>query len=794
MSIKKGTVTIASSTPVTEWGSVEGTLSDQVDLNNALLEKANLLSPEFTGTPTVPLASQETDNNQIASTKFVHNAIETVMENIEKLPDQLGQSGKFLTTNGAYASWGNIPAELPSQLGQSGKVLSTNGSTAQWIEYSPTPDTDGTTVSINSSDKLQAIGTIEKNTSSVKYDWVGTYDEWVAGRTNNSIPDSWICYITDDYVQSTVTHNIGDIFYSLRTEDIMNGAVVCNGAEYDINDYSEGSNSLKSLLDGGKIPYVSIATFDATVTSKGSCRCFGYDSGSTFKVPKLNDVFVECGTANSANEFIDAGLPNITGNTGNPKTLTNTAEIGTPQGALYVYSQTSNDYGHTSAGTSGRWALGFDASRSNQIYGNSDTVQPNAVKYRAFIQIANEAPESALQTVSSVVNDVTTLQEEMTETLKYKNITNCITEIPQDIKLEIDTTNNTITLKAGSKVYIPNGFEQDGTTPKFDIYTLTSDIVKTDFGSGSGTQFLTVQNTNYLYAALVSDSGSGTSTSSTNGFYYRTDLNTIYPNNDTTKSKQSFPVAIITKTNGSVTSIDQVFNGFGYIGSTIFVLPGVKGLVPNGRNADGSLKSLETGPNNVLVYNLQQDTTTANIYLSTNYTSVWYYHDDYVSETLPNEIYSHVYIPSKNEYWYTTDTVNYARCYEFPIATISFTNGVIKSFEPRTPFKALDYNDRKTITSWSMPSNKYIDLTSTSGSTFTAPSNGYVVFKNNNTGTSNVQAYIENQTKNMISTVSSYYNNGGGFLPVNKGDIIYLYKNSGVSVIYYRFIYAEGEI
>ena len=31
MSIKKGTVTIASSTPVTEWGSIEGTLSDQTE-------------------------------------------------------------------------------------------------------------------------------------------------------------------------------------------------------------------------------------------------------------------------------------------------------------------------------------------------------------------------------------------------------------------------------------------------------------------------------------------------------------------------------------------------------------------------------------------------------------------------------------------------------------------------------------------------------------------------------------------------------------------------------------------
>ena len=38
-------------------------------------------------------------------------------------------------------------------------------------------------------------------------------------------------------------------------------------------------------------------------------------------------------------------------------------------------------------------------------------------------------------------------------------ITNCITEIPQDIKLELN--NGILTLKAGSKVYVPNGFETD---------------------------------------------------------------------------------------------------------------------------------------------------------------------------------------------------------------------------------------------------------------------------------------------------------------------------------------------
>ena len=105
MTIKKGNITIASSTPTTEWGSIDGTLSDQVDLKNALDTKAPTLSPTLTGIPTAPTAQQGTNTNQIATTKFVKTEINTAIENIDVLPSQTGQSGKFLTTNGTVASW-----------------------------------------------------------------------------------------------------------------------------------------------------------------------------------------------------------------------------------------------------------------------------------------------------------------------------------------------------------------------------------------------------------------------------------------------------------------------------------------------------------------------------------------------------------------------------------------------------------------------------------------------------------------------------------------------------------------
>lgn len=86
----------------------------------------------FTGTPQ--------DNDVIAFTCTVEEASATytwtridVQPTPEALPDQTGQSGKFLTTNGTSASWGTVGG-LPSQTGQSGKFLTTDGTDASWSD------------------------------------------------------------------------------------------------------------------------------------------------------------------------------------------------------------------------------------------------------------------------------------------------------------------------------------------------------------------------------------------------------------------------------------------------------------------------------------------------------------------------------------------------------------------------------------------------------------------------------------------------------------------------------------
>jgi hypothetical protein len=173
--------------------------------------------------------------------------------------------------------------------------------------------------------------------------------------------------------------------------------------------------------------------------------------------------------------------------------------------------------------------------------------------------------------------------------------TNRILEIPQDIKLELN--NGTLTLKAGSKVYVPNGFEADGTTPKFDVVMIESDIVANSWSSnGSGILFLTHAGAcNLMLNSRVYSGNTQPTVSAPSNVWYDTTNNLIkvtYNSGSTWIPSQSLPLCYVSWTynNGTstITSIDQIFNGFGYIGSTVFVLPGVKCQSSTGRNVDGT--------------------------------------------------------------------------------------------------------------------------------------------------------------------------------------------------------------
>lgn len=76
--------------------------------------------------------------------------------------------------------------------------------------------------------------------------------------------------------------NIGDIFWTTRTDSALNGAVEANGAQYNFADVNGGDNNVQELLDSGALPSVSIAEFDAKVASDGGCDAFGADKAYAY--------------------------------------------------------------------------------------------------------------------------------------------------------------------------------------------------------------------------------------------------------------------------------------------------------------------------------------------------------------------------------------------------------------------------------------------------------------------------------------------------------------------------------
>lgn len=150
-----------------------------------------------------------------------------------------------------------------------------------------------------------------------------------------------------------VGKTIGEIFPHAGTTQPP-GALLCNGAAVSRTMYPD--------------------LFDEIGTTYGAG-----DGSTTFNLPNLVDKFIEgditSGTVKAA------GLPNINGTLRN--IASRSAIAGT--GAITATMGTA----HTSAAGSNLLedsAFSFDASQSNAIYGNSDTVQPPALTMKYYIQ------------------------------------------------------------------------------------------------------------------------------------------------------------------------------------------------------------------------------------------------------------------------------------------------------------------------------------------------------------------------------------------------------------------------
>ena len=290
------------------------------------------------------------------------------------------------------------------------------------------------------------------------------------------------------------------------------------------------------------------------------------------------------------------------------------------------------------------------------------------------------------------------------------NITNCITTIPQDIKLELGGTPIRVILKSGSKVYVPNG------VGVFDEVIIQSDVLGTRNAADCLVFYDNTNDTVRVRAKSEICVGTSDSLSGTAGHCWYDATNNLikyYSDGSTTVTGYlSLPVGEAHGSGTFVDTIDQVFNGFGYIGSTVFVLPGVKALKPNGRNIDGTLKNTEITISYVLTTTNPTGTTKAAC-LGLSASSI---------------DYSHSY-----KYDQASNTNNYDIAM---VGEIDMSSGTITAIRPKQVFHALDYNDKDYIVTQVMPDYSSRISTGLTGSptsattaSYTCPTNGWIQLK-----------------------------------------------------------------
>lgn len=174
-------------------------------------------------------------------------------------------------------------------------------------------------------------------------------------------------YVERDNGDGTVT--LLDAFGTVTELGTPVNAANMNKIENGIADLETYINTILTTL----YPVGSIY-----IGTQSTCPLASLISGSQWTLV-AQDRALWGGNGSNANTTIAAGLPNITGATSFK------ASTGNPTGALYQIST-----GGVSTQTQGTSTerVGFDASRSNSIYGNSNTVQPPAYRVNIWRRTA----------------------------------------------------------------------------------------------------------------------------------------------------------------------------------------------------------------------------------------------------------------------------------------------------------------------------------------------------------------------------------------------------------------------
>ena len=165
-------------------------------------------------------------------------------------------------------------------------------------------------------------------------------------------------------------------------------------AEYqDQNNTTETVSGVTITVNANGHKFYDIADksdIDSLFTTRGEAWFYGIDTTNE-RIFLPRSTRIKFGDNSTVGEYQEAGLPNITGSVriGEGAYFANS-----PDGCFVSFDGTSQEDPDT--GGSGASTAHFDASASNAIYGNSNTVEYSSTKLIPYMVVGNTMVESAI--------------------------------------------------------------------------------------------------------------------------------------------------------------------------------------------------------------------------------------------------------------------------------------------------------------------------------------------------------------------------------------------------------------
>lgn len=219
----------------------------------------------------------------------------------------------------------------------------------------------------------------------------------------------------------TPTGASGIDYYGLPVGSIFASAIPVVDARVHLLDgslitqsgiYAEFATLIKTLVSSGQPISCTQAEFTADVARTGNCGKFVIDdANNAIRLPKITTFIQGLSSIANIGSSLSAGLPNITGQIGG---MGNRFFVNENSGAFSNNTDKANDA--NTIGPLGQtysmqtyYGAKFDANAGADvkgIYGNSNTVQPQATQFPYYIVLASGYKQQSQLDVDNIMNDV----------------------------------------------------------------------------------------------------------------------------------------------------------------------------------------------------------------------------------------------------------------------------------------------------------------------------------------------------------------------------------------------------